>query len=67
MLKWLVQRVPDPGSGQSGGGGAPDLITDDPLAVLELGKKGGKKKDGRNLVGKRRRDRGKKEIYSVNR
>ena len=46
MLKWLVQRVPDP---------TLDMVTEDPLATLDLDPDG-KKRRG-NL----------KEIYSVNR
>ena len=71
MLKWLVQRVPDHHHPNSSGLGLPDLITDDPLAVLDLDnkkqkKEGEKDRRRRNLV-KRGRKNKKREIYSVNR
>ncbi len=79
MLKWLVQRVPDPG-GRGDAPGLQDLITDDPLAVIDLnearesaakggdvGDNGTKAKKGKAILGKRNKKRRKQEIYSVNR
>ena len=49
MLKWLVQRVPDPNL---------DLVTDDPLATLEFGEKpnGTKKKRQKEIYSVNRYD-----------
>ncbi len=56
MLKWLVQRVPQPHHEEPRG--ATTAITDDPLATLEF----------ENIIDQRKRKRkNKKEIYSVNR